>query len=72
MYYECKLFSIFTGLLWCDKSPDECQKRWNFIMERVRHFRTLSELTDDALKWTDYRWHSFYGGVIKEILRNIN
>jgi hypothetical protein len=56
---------ILSQVCFGGKSADECRSRWDFIQQRVRHFRTLKELTDDALKWTEYRWYSFYGGVIK-------
>ena len=57
-------YSSLSQVCFGDKSPYECQGRWNHIQQRLRHFRTLSELADDALKWTEYRWYSFHGGVL--------
>ncbi len=51
------------------KSAEECKSRWAYIEQKLRRFRTLSELTDDALKWTEYRWYNFNNRVILE--RNI-
>ncbi|KAF5283426.1 hypothetical protein FQA39_LY04802 [Lamprigera yunnana] len=47
-------FDKYTG--------DDCKKTWTLIQKRIRRFRVLNELLQDAKEWISKPWTNFYRG----------
>ncbi|KRT81653.1 hypothetical protein AMK59_5477 [Oryctes borbonicus] len=47
-------FKNYTG--------EECKATWQLVQKRLRRFRLLNELLQDAKEWTRKPWTNFYGG----------
>ena len=45
-----------------DYSSDECKKRWLFVLTRLRHYRIMAEVLDEAVQWVDQPWTNFNKG----------
>jgi len=45
-----------------DYSADECKKRWLFVLTRLRHYRIMAEVLDEAVQWVDQPWTNFNKG----------
>lgn len=48
-------FDKYTG--------EDCKKTWFLIQKRIRRFRLLSELLQDAKEWVSKPWTHFYRGT---------
>ncbi|RWS14231.1 nucleolar transcription factor 1-A-like isoform X2 [Dinothrombium tinctorium] len=58
-----KKFSNLKSLKWenvkfKDYSVEDCKKEWSLIVDRIRKFRSIHEVLQDALKWNEHPWTS--------------
>uniref|UniRef100_A0A1B6CTD5 HMG box domain-containing protein n=1 Tax=Clastoptera arizonana TaxID=38151 RepID=A0A1B6CTD5_9HEMI len=44
-----------------DYSADDCLMKWTFINKKIRSYRLMSEILEDAKEWAEKPWSSFYG-----------
>lgn len=49
-------------IAFADYSPEECKKTWYHIQKRIRRFRLLNEVVEDAKGWIAKPWTNFYRG----------
>lgn len=57
----------WTKIAFRDYSAEECMEVWLTISKRIRRYRILSEILQDAREWVTKPWTNFYRGHKKVI-----
>jgi len=52
--------TILMQITFGEYTEEECKSMWQKVSNRLRRYRLLKELLEDAKEWVEHPWTNFY------------